>query len=148
MKNIASQEGQYTAITGPYNKRKADHKFCGSLMQHLPYMQNIRRLVWPNYCVNNWKEHQKTFFRRILVVIHILKKVCICKYMVTFYKSDIWNFMLGMAKELACHNNFMFQWLHRERQLALNEWKIIDLLYIKPHTTGFRVFNLKALTPN
>jgi hypothetical protein len=60
MKNIASQEGQYIAITGPYNKRKADHKFCGSLMQHLPYTQNIR-LVWPNYCVNNRNEHQKDF---------------------------------------------------------------------------------------
>jgi hypothetical protein len=61
---------------------------------------------------------------------HILKKVCICMYMVTFYKSDIRNFMLGMANPFACHNNFMFQLMHRERQLALNERNIIDL-YIK-----------------
>ncbi len=51
-------------------------------------------------------------------------------HMVAFYKSDIRNFMLGMAKGLACHYNFMFQLMHRERQLALNEWKVIDL-YIK-----------------
>jgi hypothetical protein len=64
---------------------------------------------------------------------YILKKVCICictwslSTRVTFGIS----FHVGNDKVIiACHNNFMFQLMHRERQLALNERKIIDLYII------------------